>query len=116
VTTTLKHLKPEHIDDYTTNGMIVGTKLIELAEEHDLCLVCFLNYLFAFVADTIVQEQPEKINSLMSGMLDTAATILGTEVAFLVKNKEAIKPTNTMTKVVDAFIDEMSSKPKGKPN
>ena len=116
MTTKLKHISFEHMDSFTTNGMVVATKLVDLAEEHDLCLVCFLNYLFAFVADAIIQEHPEKRDQLMSGMLDNATMLLGTEVAFLVKNKEEIKTTNAINKVIDAFLEEMSTKPKGNLN
>lgn len=109
------HAIEENMDLFVEKGMEVGTKFVETCEEHNLCPACFLNYLHSFLADAIAADHPNLKDQLLAGMLMTARQITNEDIVFLVRDTPK-EPTNAMSKTVEAFIEEMSTKPKGKPN
>lgn len=112
------HATEENIDTFVEAGLEIGKKFVEIVEKKNICSACMLSYLHAFLADAIVTQDPPKKEQILGGILQTASVMLGQEVVFLVSGGVAPKQelTDTMGKVVDAFLKEMSTKPKGKVN
>lgn len=108
------HVIEESLDLFIEKGAELGTKFIEMCEQHNLCPACFLSYIHAFLADTMVNDDPSLKDSIISGMIMTARQITGKNIVFLDMSKQ--QATSTMETVSDAFLDEMSNKSKGKLN